>query len=277
MNQHNSYLPQVQSGGGTAGDGSGKRGGGGGANKKGKKGGKGAKKGKGGGGGGKGGTGKKESPTAGLLELRRAPGSPAVLVGRYAFLRLPWSRQTYSSMSHGWWSFCDVYLDERYPGCLTFTTTAVPFVYSPWGREGGRFLSSLPIYVVFFFCMPPIPYSHFFHIRWHQANGRFTTSPFHFACFVTLQEQSAERADNVFVGEGSRAVVACKRGCWGARAAEAGAWPGRGGGRPRVRRRCGSLLLQRSTGVWEWQAGDLYAGLFVDAACVLRVFKRRTC
>lgn len=73
--------PQVQSGG-AASDG-------GGANRKSKGGGaKGAKKGNkkrgGGGGGGKGGAGKnrKETPTAGLLELRRTPESPAVLVGR---------------------------------------------------------------------------------------------------------------------------------------------------------------------------------------------------
>lgn len=75
----------MQSGGKAGGDRPGKRGGGGRANQKGSKkgaaGGKGARKGKGGG-GGKGGAGKKESPTAGLLELRRAPGSPAVLVGR---------------------------------------------------------------------------------------------------------------------------------------------------------------------------------------------------
>lgn len=82
-NASHHLCPQVQSGGGAAGDNAGKRGGGGGSNKKGKKGGKGAKKGKNGGGGGKGGAGKKESPTAGLLELRRGPGSPAVLVGRY--------------------------------------------------------------------------------------------------------------------------------------------------------------------------------------------------
>ena len=72
--------PQVQSGG-AASDG-------GGANRKSKGGGgKGAKKGnkkRSGGGGGKGGAGKnkKETPTAGLLELRRTPESPAVLVGR---------------------------------------------------------------------------------------------------------------------------------------------------------------------------------------------------
>lgn len=73
-------LRQVQSGVKATGDGLGKRGGGR-ANQKGNK-----KKGKGrsgGGGKGNGGMGKKkESPTAGLLELRRAPGSPAVLVGR---------------------------------------------------------------------------------------------------------------------------------------------------------------------------------------------------
>lgn len=69
--------PQVQSDG-AASDG-------GGTNKKGK----GAKKdnkkrGGGGGGGNRGGAGKnkKETPTAGLLELRRTPESPAVLVGR---------------------------------------------------------------------------------------------------------------------------------------------------------------------------------------------------
>ncbi|CAN0141838.1 unnamed protein product [Ectocarpus sp. 6 AP-2014] len=70
-------VKQVQSGG-TTNDGSGKRGG----NRKGnKKGAAGGKKGKGGG-GGRGGGGKKEAPTAGLLELRREPGAPAVLVGR---------------------------------------------------------------------------------------------------------------------------------------------------------------------------------------------------
>lgn len=76
------HRSQVQSGG-AASDG-------GGTNKKGKGGGKGAKKGSkkrgggGGGGGNKGGAGKnkKETPTAGLLELRRTPESPAVLVGR---------------------------------------------------------------------------------------------------------------------------------------------------------------------------------------------------
>ncbi|CAB1119421.1 unnamed protein product [Ectocarpus sp. CCAP 1310/34] len=73
-------VKQVQSGG-TTNDGSGKRGG----NRKGSKKGKGGgKKGKGGGGGrgGGGGGGKKAPPTAGLLELRREPGAPAVLVGR---------------------------------------------------------------------------------------------------------------------------------------------------------------------------------------------------
>ncbi|CAM9534860.1 unnamed protein product [Ectocarpus sp. 12 AP-2014] len=71
-------VKQVQSGG-TTNDGSGKRGG----NRKGnKKGAVGGKKGKGGGGGRGGGGGKKEPPTAGLLELRREPGAPAVLVGR---------------------------------------------------------------------------------------------------------------------------------------------------------------------------------------------------
>ncbi|CBN77904.1 conserved unknown protein [Ectocarpus siliculosus] len=70
-------VKQVQSGG-TTNDGSGKRGG----NRKGnRKGAAGGKKGKGGG-GGRGGGGKKEAPTAGLLELRREPGAPAVLVGR---------------------------------------------------------------------------------------------------------------------------------------------------------------------------------------------------
>eukprot|EP00904_Undaria_pinnatifida_P003709 jgi/Undpi1/13339/HiC_scaffold_8.g02998.m1 len=74
-------VKQVQSGG-TSSAGSGKRGGKnggkGGASKK-----PGAKGGKGGGAhGGGGAAGKKGGLTAGLLELRRAPGSPAVLVGR---------------------------------------------------------------------------------------------------------------------------------------------------------------------------------------------------
>ncbi|CAM9231868.1 unnamed protein product [Ectocarpus fasciculatus] len=73
-------VKQVQSGGTTS-DGSGKRGGNRKGNKKGTAGGKGGRKGKGGG-GGRGGGGKKEAPTAGLLELRREPGAPAVLVGR---------------------------------------------------------------------------------------------------------------------------------------------------------------------------------------------------
>lgn len=74
-------VKQVQSGG-SSGKGSGDRGrsGGGGAAKK-TSGARGKAKGKGGGARGAGG-GKKESPTAGLLELRRAPESPAVLVGR---------------------------------------------------------------------------------------------------------------------------------------------------------------------------------------------------
>lgn len=70
--------PQVQSGPAASdGGGSNKRG-----NRKGAK--KGSKKKGGGGGGNRGGAGqnKKEALTAGLLELRRAPESPAVLVGR---------------------------------------------------------------------------------------------------------------------------------------------------------------------------------------------------
>lgn len=75
--------PQVQSGGASSdGGGTNKTG-----NRRGAGGGKGGKKGnkkRGGGGGSKGGAGKnaKEGPTAGLLELRRSPESPAVLVGR---------------------------------------------------------------------------------------------------------------------------------------------------------------------------------------------------